>query len=218
MKTIFKSICGLLLISTLQINAKTNLFDKTELVNNMTKSENVAQLINNRVNTAFLGMAYDVLPIEYQSDKALLKDKTEILILKSNESLKQVELEFPEYASLNNTEKSDILKQILQSDRFVGTAAAKMKCAGVALLAAVGCDYFTPTVYQGYVFLGCFAAGLFADIAAVITDPAALEILYYSIRLEIRSCARIASRTYLEGVSTNCWTGFTAALVLCCFV
>jgi hypothetical protein len=216
MKTINKIIAVLLLLLTMQVSASVT--NKETLVNRMAENKNVKNYLEHRINALFISYSKS-FTTNVEANK-VIEEEIKKKMLASEESFRNIEVDFPEFAVLSSQEKSEIYKMILNTPTIAANVAGVVKCIGYTMLGYVTCVYSSLPLIEIWIFGGCFAAAVLADIVAIVAQPELLAALLPSLRIEAFGCFEVASATVVAvgtpSILANCATGTTSALFPVC--
>lgn len=213
MKTINKIIYLMLLLTTVYANASEYDFSKQKLVDEMSQNENVKLFLSQRLKAVIIGYM-----IEMSESTPELK-KTYELELKEelNASFltqKNIDIDFAEFANLSVAEKNETYEKVINTPVIYNNIVKGVKCFAAATLGYAVCTWGSLSVIRGKVWGCCFAAAIFTDIVAAVTNPELASGLYGLLRLEARTCWEIATAAAADvgipSIEGNCATSLTS--------
>jgi hypothetical protein len=218
MKSVNKIIAAILLLVSMQSNAFILNASKEQLANKMAESKNIKLFIEQRMRTLF-----DMYAESFAAsavDKKKFKEAAEKQFLTSLETSKAIELEFPAFCSLNETERKEIYELILKTPAIAVSVKTAIKCVGASILGGVICQFGAMAVTQTWFWGGCMFSCIAADIGAcVLSAGAILPAITLLAISEASSCWAVATGSTLaftgSTITGNCLTGATGGLGAC---
>lgn len=219
MKKINKILCFMLFIITIHTNANANI-NNNLLKEKMSGNENVEKDFTKRFDAYCSSKLAEIYKNNPESSNKYKEDFIKDIQL-SNEYKNKMEMEFPEYAKLNNFDKQEILKELLNTSETKKSISSIVKCIGGNFLGFVICSYGTLTLIQTKYWGACFAAMCMADITAFASDPLLIPTALGDLISQSRYCWEVATYSnaitpqLIESIEVNCASAMTTAMGLC---
>lgn len=182
--------------------------EKTELTKQMANSEQFKLLIRNSLS---LNISHAMLGSYPSTDAVELRSEYKKLVENNIEYKKRVDLEFPQFQTLNEVERIEIVENILSTTMY----QSWLTCFGNKLLnLAIAVGIPAGSIKATY-FLYCSTATIAADVAVTAAAPVNAAVIVEEVAAEVGFCAYFAGGTVTAAVIAPAVYGFITALNDC---